>query len=120
MTLTRTTTIRIIKGVAFAVVILVVAGYAIARSLTYARGPHILIDEPADGTYISTSTVTIIGTVQRARDLSLNGHPVAVDEQGHFKETIIIFPGINYITLTAQDQFGRATEIRETLVGSQK
>ena len=34
----------------------------------------------------------------------------ALDEKGNFKENLVVFPGVNIITLDAKDQFGRATE----------
>lgn len=120
MNFSRTTNLKILRGAGLALIIIVVATYASARSLNYARGPKITISEPVNGATISTTTTTIVGLLERAHNLTLNGQEITIDEQGHFKETILVFPGINYLTLAAKDQFGRTTETSLTLVGVKK
>lgn len=116
MPLTRTTTIRIIKITSLIIVVVIIVAYGVSRSLNYARGPKIDIYNPANGTVATSSMIEIVGRVERAHNLFLNGHPVTVDEQGNFKENILVFKGINIITMRADDQFGRNTEITRTLV----
>ena len=60
----------------------------------------------------------IKGVVERAKNMLLNGNEINIDEKGDFSETIIVFPGINLITLTAKDQFGRSAIQLITLVGN--
>lgn len=120
MALTRTTTVRIIKIAISLCVLLIIVIYAVSRSLNYARGPIIFVSEPSNWASIASSTTLIVGHVDRVRTIALNGHPITIDEQGNFKETIIIFSGMNTITLAAQDQFGRTTSTTLTLVGSKK
>jgi len=118
MTLTRTTTLRLIKIAIIAVVAIIVISYAIWGSLNYARGPKIDITEPANGAVISTPTMDIVGTIERAHNLTINGGAVPIDEQGNFKQTIVVFPGINHLTLRATDQFDRNTETDIVIVGA--
>ncbi len=118
MNITRTTFLRIIKTTAIAVVAIIIITYAIARSLTYARGPKIDLNEPADGAVVSSPTVDLAGMIERAHDLTINGSAVSIDEQGNFKQTIVVFPGINKITLRATDQFDRNTETDIVIVGA--
>ncbi|MEN9524465.1 MAG: hypothetical protein RL536_534 [Candidatus Parcubacteria bacterium] len=110
MPFTRTTFIRILKIGSAVLIILVIIAYALWRSLAYARGPHINIIEPVDGASISASTTVIRGNVERANNITLNGRTVTIDELGNFSEIIIVFPGINIITLDAKDQFERMVE----------
>jgi hypothetical protein len=46
----------------------------------------------------------------------LNGKAITIDEQGHFDETILVFPGTNILTLVARDQFERSVETRVEVV----
>jgi len=118
MPLTRTTLIRLIKILAALVVVSIIVSYAIWRSLNYARGPHIDIFEPQDGSKIMTTTSTIRGKALRINNITLNGNPISIDESGNFGETIIVFPGINRLTLSGFDQFGRETLHSLTLLGT--
>jgi hypothetical protein len=40
-----------------------------------------------------------------------------MNELGDFKEILIVFPGVNTLTLRATDQFGRGTETRVEVFG---
>lgn len=115
--MTRTTTIRFLKILLALSIVGIISGYAIWRSMNYARGPEIDIYTPTDGFTATTSTVAIVGRAQRVNNLLLNGKSISVDEQGNFNETIIIFPGINIVTLEAHDRFERETVKRLKLVG---
>lgn len=92
--------------------ILVIAGYAIWRSLNYARGPGIVLSEPASRTTTSETLLHLRGKAVRAVAVLLNGKLISVDEAGTFDETVILFPGLNTWELEAKDQFGRSNTTR--------
>ena len=117
MDLNRTTTLRLIRYGLIALGIIIIALYALSRSLNYIHGPVINIFQPINGSAIASSTVTIIGQALRVNSLSLNGKDVFIDESGNFKETILVFHGMNTITLSAKDQFGRSIKKELELVG---
>ena len=117
MNLNRTATIRLIKYCLIGLVVLIIALYALSRSLNYIHGPTINIFQPINGSAIASTTVTIIGQALRVNALSINGKAVFIDEAGNFKETLLVFPGMNTITLNAKDQFGRDTKKQLELVG---
>jgi len=110
MAMTRTESIRILRTSVIVLVALAIIGYAIWRSLDYARGPAIVISAPENGSTILSSTTDVIGRADRVNSLSVNGKAISLDERGNFKETLIVFPGLNLITIDASDQFGRRTE----------
>lgn len=100
------------------IVALIIILYALSRSLNYIHGPQIEIFQPINGSAIASTTTTIIGRALRINSLSLNGETVFIDESGNFQDTIIIFPGINNIDLTAQDQFGRSVTNQLEVIGT--
>ncbi|MEK7609811.1 MAG: hypothetical protein AAB470_01670 [Patescibacteria group bacterium] len=110
MPFTRTTALRLVKISAGILAVFLIVAYATWRSLNYARGPSITIDEPKNGATISASTTIIKGKVERVNSITLNDKPIFVDEQGNFSETLIVFPGTNILTLKAHDQFNRTVE----------
>ena len=116
----RTTTLRLIRYSLLGLGGLIIVVYAFFRSLNYIHGPSIDIYQPINGSAIASTTVTIIGRADRVNTLSLNGKQIFIDESGNFKETIVVLPGINIITFSAQDQFGRTDNEQLELVGTIK
>ncbi len=110
MPLTRTSFLRLTRIAGAIVIVALIVAYAIWRSLAYARGPHIILSDPTDFASIDATTTHIIGRVERANIITLNGRAVTIDESGNFNETIVIFPGTNILRLEAKDQFGRTVE----------
>lgn len=118
MGLNRTASLRLIKITCALIVGLIIVVYAVSRSLQYTRGPEITIFQPQNNSTIGTSVTEIEGRADRVNALTLNGQSISMDEQGRFKETITIFPGSNIITLRAQDQFKRSTQVELRIFGS--
>ncbi len=112
MPFTRTTFLRILKIGSAILVILLIAAYALWRSFAYARGPAITLSEPTNFASIISTTTHVIGRVERANSITLNGKAITIDEQGHFDETILVFPGTNFLTLEAKDQFERKIDTK--------
>ena len=117
MSLTRTTNILILKWLGILLVIGIIVTYAISRTFDYAQGPEILIFEPVNGSIATTSLVTITGQALRINKIYLNDNPISVDEEGYWNENIIVFKGLNRITVKAEDQFGRKISKGIELVG---
>lgn len=115
---TRTETVRLIRIALISIGVLIIASYAIWRSLNYARGPEITIFEPVNGSTIPSSTVILNGKAERINNITLNGDAISIDQEGNFRETVVIFPGINKITIEASDQFERNTKTELTLFGA--
>lgn len=117
--LQRRFTAKLAKILGMSVLVILIVSYALWRSLNYARGPEIVVTSPVDGIGISASTTEIVGKIERAVNLSLNGRSITTDEEGNFKETIIIFKGNNILSLEASDQFERSTKSTLTVYGVQ-
>lgn len=113
MDFTRSTFIKTIKIVSIILAITIIAGYAAWRSYDYARGPKITIFEPLNNSSMATSTIIIRGQAERINNILLNGSALIVDEKGNFSRISAIFPGMNILTFTAEDKFGR--KIRQEL-----
>lgn len=82
-------------------------GYAAFQAEALYLGPRLTIDSPISGLSTSTSLVTIIGSASNISYLSLNGEKIFTDEQGDFRERILLSYGYNIVTLSAIDRFGR-------------
>ena len=85
----------------------VIAFYTLIQSEDFARGPEIAILYPQGGILLSEPLVEIRGVALRVSDITLNDAPIFIDESGAFNETILLVPGLNIITIEAQDKFER-------------
>lgn len=104
---TRTSTLKFIRLAIIVIVACIIVGYAIWRSRDFVKGPDLEIFEPTNGISIESNTILISGKAIRANNLLLNGNSISIDEEGSWKETLIIFPGINHISIEASDRFGK-------------
>lgn len=107
---------RILKaalGVGLAVLVVTYAGY---KFQDFWRGPTITITRPQSGEQFNRPVVELTGTAKRIAFLSLNGKQIYTDPSGQFEETLLLSPGHNIITVSAEDKFNRETEKKLQLV----
>jgi hypothetical protein len=105
MTLRERNILYLRRGI-LTVISLGIIGYVALVTSDYIRGPSIVIDTPLNGELVP-STVHIHGTVYRARNTSLNGSPIEINQQGVFDERILVGQGLNTIQMSTVDRFGR-------------
>lgn len=113
----RTGNIALLKWFLLVLLLSVTTIFVLLRSLNYIRGPEIIIDYPVDGNTIASSSIKIRGQANRIVKIMLNDFPITVDEQGKWSENLLIFPGLNKITIKVQDQFGRIRIKQLDIVG---
>lgn len=100
----------IIKRVLIGVAVLIVVGYSIFVLSGYLRGPRIILSTPQNGFSTTTPAIMVVGIAVRANSLTIDGAVVPLDLEGNFKDKLILAPGYNIITITAQDRYERTKE----------
>ena len=85
-------------------------GYTLYEIHKVVFGPKITILSPENGSLATSSEIEIIGTTKNIQDISMNDRKIFIDEQGNFKEEMLLSYGYNIITLKANDKFGKNTE----------
>jgi len=90
--------------------VLLMVGYTAYEIQKVVFGPRITILSPENGFLATSSAIEIIGTAKNIQDISLDDNKIFTDEQGNFKEELLLSYGYNIITLKANDKFGRGTE----------
>lgn len=113
----RSTNIKIIKWSLIFLLFLIIASFAFFRSLNYLEGPYVEINYPKNGEIITAKTIEITGIAKRINKIYINDFSINIDEQGNWNETLIIFPGLNKITIKVQDKFGRTLQKQLDIVG---
>ena len=87
-----------------------VFGYAYFRAKDFLRGPVLEIATPTNGQMLGAAFVSISGTTKNVSSLSLDGKKIFTDENGNWKEQLLLAPGYNIIEARAEDRFGRETK----------
>lgn len=115
--MTRNQKTSIVKVIIAIIAIVVVTGYALFNSRIFRAGPQIIIDSPSNGSVIETSPlVQVTGTARNISHLQLNGRQIYTDEMGFFNESLLLNSGYNIMQFTAEDKFGRSTNVIWELV----
>ena len=87
---------------------LCIIGYAYYEARGVLYGPNIQVTSGV--TQVSDPFIAIQGKAERIADLSMNGRPISVTEDGAFDEPYLLAPGLNRIMLDATDRYGRTTQ----------
>lgn len=96
----------------------ILVGYGFVKAFPLIAGPSLTITAPSiyDGTSTS-EVVRVEGRAARAIELTLDGAPLAHDQEGNFSSVITVPRGGAILTFAASDQFGRTvTATRELFV----
>jgi hypothetical protein len=84
--------------------------YIFTQSKDYLAGPLITVDYPIPGSTVYGPSVEIRGTAKRITSISLNEGAILTDQNGNFKEKLILPAGYNIMKFEAKDRFGKRTE----------
>lgn len=103
--------VRVIIKRALAILgIIIVVGYASFALSGFLRGPRIVLESPLSGFSTTTPLVTLVGTAIHSNNLTINGAVVPLDLKGNFRSQLILAPGYNIMTITAEDHYNRTVE----------
>lgn len=85
-----------------------IIGYAYFEARPFLSGPQLEITAPQDGFSVSESPLSVTGEAHRISEITLNGNPIFVDENGLFERLVPLAPGYAVIEVTVKDRFGRS------------
>ena len=86
--------------------VVVALGYGLFRAYPLVAGPSITIYNPKDGDYVASTTFEVSGQVKRATVITLQGKPITIDTEGHFRELLVAQKPYTILVLVATDQYG--------------
>lgn len=84
--------------------------YSLYEARALILGPQIWITYPSDGQTVENSLVTIEGQSKNIAWISLNDRQIFTDEDGKWREKLIVSPGLSIMTVKARDRFGHKIE----------
>ncbi len=89
--------------------------YAHSRTAFLSQGVSLSVENLENGQTIRTRTFTIQGTAKRAVLLTINNRELVIDEEGTFKDIVLLHPGLNVFTIEAYDRFDNYKTITYTV-----
>jgi hypothetical protein len=105
----------IIKTVGLIILIGLIISYILFQARFLIIGPKIVLEaEPA--TQQNNRTVTLSGNAYNITRLWLNDRRIYTDENGYFKEVLVLENGYTIATLKATDRYGRETRVVRSYV----
>jgi len=84
--------------------------YTYYKTRDFIHGPVVIITSPVNGTTVNDSLVEIVGEAKRIAYISINDRQIFTNEEGNFKEKLLLFPGYNIISIKVSDKFDRNIE----------
>lgn len=73
----------------------------------FAAQPRLAITEPLGDEAIGGNSIDVVGFTDQDAKLTINDQPVLVNDNGEFRENILLQEGLNAITISATNKFGK-------------
>lgn len=86
--------------------VLVALFYGGFRAYPLIKGPEITLYTPKDGDIVASSSFEVSGRVSKVKEITIQGRPVPIDTDGHFKELLVASPPYTILVVTATDFYG--------------
>ncbi len=86
--------------------VLIALLYGGFRAYPLLNGPVITLYTPGDGDIVASTSFEVSGKVSRVKEITIQGRPVPIDTEGHFKELLVASPPYTILVITATDFYG--------------
>ncbi len=97
-------------------VVLGVLTYLFVQFRSFTAAPKLEIQQPADNSKISSLETTVVGQTWSDANLKINGEKVEVSPGGSFSVSVGLKEGINTLTISSANQFGKTTTVTRSVV----
>lgn len=98
---------KMLWGTAIALVSLMFFSYLYYEFRAFVSEPRLVILEPADKQSFQVTDIVIRGETDPRATVAINDEEVPVDEEGRFSEKLQLNPGLNVISVTSMNRFGK-------------
>ena len=97
-------------------VVLLVVGYLFVQYQSFTGAPLLEIQEPQNNIKINKLEVNLVGKTWEDAILKVNGEKVSVSPGGTFSLPVKLNRGLNTITITAENRFGKISTQKRIVV----
>lgn len=102
-----------IEKIFLGILVVLALAYGGFRAYPLILGPSLVVYYPNDGDIVASSSFEVSGRVSKVKEITIQGRPIAIDQDGHFKEILVAAPPYTILVLTATDFYG--TSITKTV-----
>ena len=107
--------LSILKVILTLLILSLIVLYVIFQARFLIIGPQILLEnEPT--VQQNERIINLVGTARNITHLWLNDRQIYTDENGYFKEALVLENGYTITTLKAKDRYGRETKVVRSFV----
>ncbi|MFA4880180.1 MAG: RodZ domain-containing protein [Candidatus Doudnabacteria bacterium] len=82
----------------------------------FSAPPSLKIISPQENEKVTTDSVVVAGESEKEAEVFINGQPVFVDQEGNFREQIILNAGVNPIEILARNKIGRERRVARNVL----
>lgn len=82
-------------------------GYLSFEFHSFVSEPRLVILEPQDGATVTEAELSVRGETDPRAEVTINGEGVVIDERGVFAEELKLAPGLNTISVSSSNRFGK-------------
>jgi len=111
----RLTPQTVTVGVIATAVILII-GYLFIQYQSFTGAPLLEIQEPSNNIKVNKLEVNLVGKTWEDAILKVNGEKVAVSPGGTFSLPVNLNRGLNTVTVTAENRFGKISTQKRTII----
>lgn len=107
-----------IKKITLTTVAILVVGFIYRNSKDALFGTKLSVSIARDGSTITNTKLPVTGFAPKVKAVTINKHPVPIDTDGHFQDTVILSPGYNIVEIATTNSFNKTTVRTYHLVGA--
>ena len=108
---------KILKIVSFSILFIFIIIYSFFNTKDLIFGIKIKNINITNNINNEINIIKITGNAKNAKNLTLNGREIFIDQNGNFNETLVLLLGYNVINIKAEDKFGYKDEKNYQLIG---
>jgi len=102
----------LLKVILIGVLFVFIIGYSYYKTKDLIGGVKLTVAGIEHGETVSNPLIELSGTARRAIHVRINGREIFIDSEGIFRDSLLLLPGYNIITIEAQNKFGK--EVQKT------
>ena len=95
--------------------IVVFIGYLISAYRSFTGAPTLTVTTPREGEVFNKNSVVITGSADRESQVYINNQRINIDDEGGFRQEVILDPGVNTLTIEAQSKIGKKATVKRTI-----
>ncbi len=90
--------------------------YVIFQSRNFLIGPVLKITYPTENQTVAGPVIEVRGQARNVSFITLNNKTIFIDDEGEFKESLLMPEGMVILRLKGKDRFGREKQTTRTIV----